>query len=163
MRRRPIMRSNRLLFAPGERKQASRLLHGAQHYYTPCKRISTRRSDVASAASCWPEAGRVTPILSISAPVAGPTTPCGPRAPTPSRMTSRQGASIADSGQPVRVSRCRASGLRITTAISLAGCGVTQLLSPCVASCVATPGAAGPGYVTSASTGRASDINGFAR
>lgn len=82
------------------RKHAIRRLHGAQHYYTPCKRISGKRSDVVSVASCWPEAGRVTPILSTNAPVAGPTIPCGPRAPTPSRTTAIRSVNMTDKAAP---------------------------------------------------------------
>ena len=98
-----VVRSNRLLFALGERKQASRPLHGAQHNYTPCKRTNTKKSDAAIAASSWPKArpGK----WSSNAPAAGLSPSCGPSAPTPSRRTASAGVVIADSRQPVQWGR----------------------------------------------------------
>lgn len=46
------------------------------------------------------QAGRVTPILSTNAPVAGPTIPCGPRAPTPSRTTAIRSVNMTDKAAP---------------------------------------------------------------
>lgn len=77
----PIVRSNRLLFTLGKgRKHASRLLHGAQHYYTTCKERICRTSNVPVVIGCW-RAARLC-LWSCTAAIVKSMSSCGPRAPT---------------------------------------------------------------------------------